>query len=68
MTFPTPSHSGHVFIGYRGVSKKHFFIDQTKSIRYMPPPAHAMGASQLGAGIYITDSVEIALDYAQDSA
>ncbi|WP_337882939.1 hypothetical protein [Chromobacterium haemolyticum] len=68
MTFPIPPHAGHVFIGYRGVSKKHFFIDQTKLIRYIPPPTHAMGASQLGAGIYVTDSVEMALDYAQDSA
>lgn len=69
MPFPEPQHSGHVFLGYRGVSIKHYLIDPgTKAIKYNPPPPGVTGAAQLGAGVYIVNNLRTAADYAKDSA
>lgn len=69
MPFPEPTHPGHTFLGYRGVSKRHFFIDtNNKAIKYNPPPPAVAGATQLGAGVYVTTHLRDAQDYAQDSA
>lgn len=69
MPFPEPSHAGHTFLGYRGVSKGHFLIDpNNKAIKYNPPPPAIAGATQLGAGVYVTTNLRDAQDYAQDSA
>jgi hypothetical protein len=68
MPFPEPTHTNHTFLGYRGVSRKHFFIANTKAIRYTPPPKAIAGASQLGDGVYVVSHVQEAIDYALDSA
>jgi hypothetical protein len=68
MSFDPPPHPGHSFVGFRGTSRAHYFIDKNQSIRYQRPPAEMTGSSQLGAGIYVTDSLSLALDYAQDQA
>jgi len=68
MPFPQPTHTNHTFLGYRGVSKGHFFIEKNKAIRYTPPPPAIAGATQLGVGVYVVSHVREALDYALDSA
>ncbi len=68
MPFPQPTHSGHTFLGYRGVSKKHYIVEKNSTIKYTPPPPAIVGASQLGAGVYVVSDVGAALDYALDSA
>lgn len=66
--FSEPAHPNHKFLGYRGVSKLHFFVDQTQKIIYKTPPAAVAGSAQLGGGVYVTSDVRLALDYALDSA
>lgn len=65
--FP-PSHAGHTFLGYRGVSMRHFTVGANKAIAYRTPPADVAGAAQLDAGVYVTSILRDALDYALDSA
>lgn len=66
--FQQPTHANHTFLGYRGVSNKHFIVDSAKAIRYTPPPAAIAGAAQLGQGVYVASDTGLALDYALDSA
>jgi len=68
MPFTQPTHTNHTFLGYRGVSNKHFSIESNKAIRYLPPPPEIEGASQLGAGVYLVSNVRTAIDYAKDSS
>lgn len=66
--FVQPTHTNHTFLGYRGVSRRHFVVENNKMIRYIPPPADIAGSYQLGRGVYVTSDVGKALDHAYDSA